>query len=57
MVGLLTGTLMVVVVGSSSIWAAGGAALGRVVDDERTRRVVGVALAVLLATSIALLWI
>ncbi|MGH2636310.1 MAG: LysE family translocator [Actinomycetota bacterium] len=56
-VGLLTGTLMVVVAGSSSIWAAGGAALGRVVDDERTRRVVSVALAVLLVTSIALLWI
>jgi threonine/homoserine/homoserine lactone efflux protein len=56
-VALLTGTLMVVVVASSSIWAAGGAALGRVVDDERMRRVVSVGLAALLVASVALLWI
>ena len=54
---LLTGTLMVVVVGSSSIWAAGGAALGQVVDDERTRRSVSVALAALLVASVALIWV
>jgi hypothetical protein len=54
---LLTGTLTVVVVASSSIWAAGGAALGRVVDDERMRRVVSVGLAALLVASVALLWI
>ena len=54
---LLSGTLMVVVVGSSSIWAVGGAALGSVVDDERTRRVVSVGLAALLVASVALLWI
>jgi threonine/homoserine/homoserine lactone efflux protein len=54
---LLTGTLMVVVVGSSSIWAGGGAALGRVVDDERRRRAVSIALAVLLVSSVALIWI
>ena len=41
----------------SSIWAAGGAALGRIVDDERMRRVVSVALAALLVASVALLWI
>jgi len=56
-VSLLTGTLMVVVVASSSIWAAGGAALGRVVDDERMRRVISVGLAALLVASVALLWI
>jgi len=54
-VSLLTGTLTVVVVASSSIWAAGGAALGRVVDDERMRRVVSVGLAALLVASVALL--
>ena len=53
----LTATLMVVVVGSSSIWAVGGAALGRVVDDERTRRVISIGLASLLVASVALLWI
>lgn len=56
-VALLTGILMVIVVGSSSVWAAGGAALGRVVDDERVRRVVSVGLAVLLVVSVALIWI
>ncbi len=55
-VALLTGTLMVVVVGSCSIWAAGGAALGRIVDDERTRRTVSIALAILLVASVALIW-
>jgi len=56
-VGLLTGTLIVVVVGSSSIWAAGGAALGRVVENERTRRAVSIGLAVLLVASVALIWV
>jgi threonine/homoserine/homoserine lactone efflux protein len=56
-VALLTGILMVVVVGSSSIWAVGGAALGRVVEDERKRRAVSIALAVLLVASVVLLWV
>ena len=54
---VLTGILMVVVIGSSSIWAVGGAALGRVVDDERTRRFVSIGLAALLVASVTLLWI
>lgn len=54
---LLTGTLMVVVVGSSSICAVGGAAIGRVVDDERKRRAVNIALAILLVASVALIWV
>ena len=56
-VALLTGILMVVVVGSSSIWAVGGAALGRVVEDERKRRAVSIVLAVLLVASVTLIWI
>jgi threonine/homoserine/homoserine lactone efflux protein len=56
-VALLTVTVAVIVIGSSSIWAAGGAVLGRLVDDERSRRAVGVVLAVLLVASVALLWI
>ena len=56
-VGLLTGILMFVVVGSSSIWAAGGAALGRVVENERTRHAVSIALAVVLVASVALIWV
>lgn len=56
-VALLTGILMVVVVGSSTIWAVGGAALGRIVEDERKRRAVSIALALLLVASVALIWI
>ena len=54
---LLTAILMVIVVGTSSVWAAGGAALGRIVEDERTRRAVSIVLALLLVASVALLWI
>jgi threonine/homoserine/homoserine lactone efflux protein len=53
----LVGVLMAVVVVSSGIWAAGGAALGRIVDGERSRRVVSLVLAALLAASVALIWI
>ena len=56
-VGLLAGTIMVVVVGSSAVWAVGGAALGRVVDNERARRVITVGLAGLLVASVALIWV
>jgi threonine/homoserine/homoserine lactone efflux protein len=54
---LLTGILMVVVVGSSTIWAVGGASLGRMVDDERVRRVVSITLALLLVASVVLIWV
>jgi threonine/homoserine/homoserine lactone efflux protein len=54
---VLIGILMVVVIGSSSIWAAGGAGLGRMIDDERVRRVVSIALALLLVASVVLLWV
>jgi threonine/homoserine/homoserine lactone efflux protein len=56
-VPLVTGVLMLVVVASSSVWAVGGAALGRLVDDERSLRVVGAVLAALLVGSVALIWI
>jgi threonine/homoserine/homoserine lactone efflux protein len=54
---VLTTILMVVVAGSSWLWAAGGSALGRVVDDQRTMRVISIVLAVLLLVSVALIWI
>jgi hypothetical protein len=56
-IGALTGVVMAVVVASSSVWAIGGAALGRIVDDDRSRRVVGIVLAVLLVASVALIWL
>lgn len=54
---LLTSTLMGVVLVSASIWAAGGAALNRLVDDRRTYRGVSIALALLLAASIWFIWV
>jgi hypothetical protein len=42
---------------SASIWAGGGSALGRIVDEEGKRRAVSIALAVLLAASVALVWV
>ena len=56
-IALVVGVVMLVVAGSSTIWAVGGAALGRVVDDGRMRRVVNGILAALLVASVALLWI
>jgi threonine/homoserine/homoserine lactone efflux protein len=55
-VGVLTGAIAVVVLISSSIWAFGGAALGRLVQDARRRRAVNAALAALLVASVALIW-
>jgi len=55
-VAVLTGVLMLVVVGSSTIWAIGGAALGGIAGDERKRRAVNVVLAALLVASVALIW-
>ena len=54
---LLCLILVVVVIGSSSAWAAGGAGLGRFVEDEHSRRVINVVLAALLVASVALIWI
>jgi threonine/homoserine/homoserine lactone efflux protein len=54
---LLTATLMVVIVGSASAWASGGAALGQIVGNERTRRAINIVLAVLLVASVTLIWI
>lgn len=56
-VALLCVILMVIVIGSSSAWAAGGAGLGRLVEEDQTRRAVNALLAVLLVASVALIWI
>jgi threonine/homoserine/homoserine lactone efflux protein len=55
--GVVTLVVMAVVVASSAVWAAGGTALGRLVDDDRTRRAVHAVLAVLLVASVALIWL
>jgi threonine/homoserine/homoserine lactone efflux protein len=50
-------TCAVVILGTAAVWAAGGAALQVVPEDGRTRQVVNVALALMLAASVAFIWI
>jgi threonine/homoserine/homoserine lactone efflux protein len=53
----LAGTCALVILATQSVWAAGGAALSRIIADERATRAVSVALALLLAASVAFIWI
>jgi threonine/homoserine/homoserine lactone efflux protein len=50
-------TCAVVILGTAAVWAAGGAALRRLADDGRAQRVVNVALALVLAGSVAFIWV
>jgi threonine/homoserine/homoserine lactone efflux protein len=55
---LTVATLIAVVVGgTAAVWAAGGAALRRVLDDRRTQRPVALALALIIAASVAFIWV
>jgi threonine/homoserine/homoserine lactone efflux protein len=54
---LLTVVVIAVVAVSFTIWAAGGAALSRLVVDERRRRVLNLLLAATIVGSIVLLWV
>jgi threonine/homoserine/homoserine lactone efflux protein len=50
--------IVVAVVGmSSAIWAAGGAALGRMLESERSLRTASAVLGVLVVASVVLIWI
>jgi threonine/homoserine/homoserine lactone efflux protein len=53
----LAATSAVVILGTAAVWAAGGAALNRVVENRRAQRAVSVALALILAASVAFIWI
>ncbi|HEX9343238.1 MAG TPA: LysE family translocator [Actinomycetota bacterium] len=50
-------TCAVVILPTASVWAAGGAALSRIVADGRTQRAISIALALILAASVAFIWI
>jgi hypothetical protein len=47
----------VVILATASVWAAGGAALNRVVDGGRTQRAVNLAPAAVLAASVTFIWL
>ena len=50
-------TMMIVVVPSSAIWAAGGSVLNRFVASDRAHRLVSIGLAAILALTVAYIWI
>jgi threonine/homoserine/homoserine lactone efflux protein len=50
-------TCATVILGTATVWAAGGAAVRRLTDGGRAQRVVNVALALVLAASVAFIWI
>ena len=50
-------TCATVILGTATVWAAGGAALRRFTDGGRAQRVVNVALALVLAASVAFIWV
>jgi threonine/homoserine/homoserine lactone efflux protein len=47
----------VVILATAAVWAAGGAALTRVADDPGSRRAVAIALGLVLAASVAFIWV
>jgi threonine/homoserine/homoserine lactone efflux protein len=50
-------TSAVVICGTAALWAGGGAAMGRLVEGGRAQRAVNVTLALVLAASVALIWV
>jgi threonine/homoserine/homoserine lactone efflux protein len=53
----VSATCALVILATASVWAAGGAALNRLAADPRAQRVVNVALGLVLAVSIAFIWV
>jgi threonine/homoserine/homoserine lactone efflux protein len=54
---VVAGTCATVILGTAALWAAGGAALYRLTDGGRTWRAVNLALALVLAASVAFIWV
>jgi threonine/homoserine/homoserine lactone efflux protein len=54
---VVAATSATVILGTATVWAAGGAGLRRLSDGGRTQRAVNVALAVVLAASVAFIWV
>jgi threonine/homoserine/homoserine lactone efflux protein len=50
-------TLTAIVIPTAALWAAAGGWVGRLLDGERSRRVVNSGLAALLAVSVVSIWV
>lgn len=53
---LVAATMTAIVIPTAALWAAAGGWLGRLLNGERGRRVVGLGLAALLAVSVVAIW-
>ena len=50
-------TMMLVVIPTAALWAAGGGALSRLVSEGRALRMISIGLGVLLAATVAYVWL
>jgi threonine/homoserine/homoserine lactone efflux protein len=50
-------TMMIVIVPSASVWAAGGDVLSRLIEGDRARRVVSLILAAVVVATVASVWL
>ena len=50
-------TCATVILGTAAVWAAGGAAMRRLTDGGRAQRRANVVLALVLAASVAFIWV
>jgi len=53
---LVAATMMLVIVPTAALWAAGGGALNRMIASDRTRRVVSLVLAGVVAATVVWVW-
>jgi threonine/homoserine/homoserine lactone efflux protein len=53
---LVAGTMATIVIPTAALWAAAGGWIGRLLEGERSRRVVSLGLAALLAASVVSIW-
>jgi threonine/homoserine/homoserine lactone efflux protein len=54
---VVAGTMMMVVIPTAALWAAGGGALSRFVSGGRASRLVSLSLAALMAATVVYVWI
>jgi threonine/homoserine/homoserine lactone efflux protein len=54
---LVAVTMMLVIVPSAALWAAGGGVISRLLTDTRARRIVSLVLAVVVLATVAFVWV
>jgi threonine/homoserine/homoserine lactone efflux protein len=54
---LVAATMMLVIVPTAAVWAAGGGAMSSFVEGERRQRIVAIALGVVVAATVVLVWV